>query len=690
MVKHATAIPVIVIAEKQDQVEALKKSIRKAGWPVHCSWISDINELGDALDQINPDLIVLFLDEINDRLKVVTKIRDRFASRIPVIVSCQSVDEEKIAGAMRAGAQDVVSLQHPDRLQAVIERELRAFRLEQALNKSSQIAREYKTQLTAARRGSADAIAVVSEGIIKSVNPAWLEQFGWSREDELVGQPLMDFFDPGSHVTLKGALIACGLGRLRLEVITVAALLSDRSKLTLDLKLEQAKSGRKPDVIITIPADRDADKAPEQKLSRALHTDPATGLFHRMHFLYRLITALKTEPQSGVRALIYLKPDQFGSITREIGPVATESILVQMARLLKEMTQPGDLYGRFGGNVFCALLHRGNSRDIDAWAENLVHRMAAHSYQAGSQSVSLTVTIGMVPPEAMSDDAGDLLKRAEKANAGGRKKGGNRLSVVEFSDTDTSIKAYDALWVKRIKNALLQNEFRLLHQPIGNLGGKEQKIFDLLVRMIDEEGNAILPGEFLPAATRNNLMKPIDRWVVGAAVSFCRAKNPDQVFVRLSADSLVDKTLVDWLAKQLVEKEVDPKKLVFQVTESDVARQIEPVSLLAKNLRSLGCSLAFEHFGTGRNSAELLKRLPVGFVKIDGSLMQGIAGSTELQDKVRDLVGLARDNKVVTIAEQVQDANTMATLWQLGVEYMQGYYVQEPDVVLEDDPVNDK
>ena len=118
MVKHATAIPVIVIAEKQDQVEALNKSIRKVGWPLHCSWISDINELGDALDQINPDLIVLFLDEINDRLKVVTKIRDRFGSRIPVIVSCQSVDEEKIAGAMRAGAQDVVSLQHPDRLQA--------------------------------------------------------------------------------------------------------------------------------------------------------------------------------------------------------------------------------------------------------------------------------------------------------------------------------------------------------------------------------------------------------------------------------------------------------------------------------------------------------------------------------------------------------------------------------------------
>ena len=203
--------------------------------------------------------------------------------------------------------------------------------------------------------------------------------------------------------------------------------------------------------------------------------------------------------------------------------------------------------------------------------------------------------------------------------------------------------------------------------------------------MLDEEGNAILPNDFLPAAQRNNLMKPIDRWVIGAAMSFCKIKNPDRVFVRLSSDSLVDLSLIDWLAKQLADKEVDPGKLVFQVTEADVAQQIQPSIKLAKLIDSLGCSLALEHFGAGRNSAELLKRLPVRYAKIDGSLMQGIAGDSALQEKVRDLVLAAHDHGVLTIAEQVQDANTMATLWQLGVEYMQGYYVQEPNVVLADE-----
>ncbi len=685
MVRHTDAIPLIVIAARQEQVEALNKTIRDAGRPVQCSWISEINELGDGLDQINPDLIVVFQDEVDKLLKAIIEIRDRFASRIPVIVCSKSVDENMIAAAMRIGAQDVVSLNFPSRLVAVFARELRAFHLEQALNKAGQTVRDYKEQLTAALRSSADAIAVVREGIITKVNPAWLEQFGRTSEKELLGQPLLDFFDRSSHVTLKGALIACALGRLQLDIISAEARISDGSNLLLNLRLEKSGSKRDSDVIITIATDHDVSRAPEQKLKRALHLDPATGLYQRMHFLKRLTATLKREPSSGVRALIYLKPDQFGSITQEIGPLATEGILVQMADLLKELTQPGDLCGRFGGNIFCALLARGNSRDIDAWVMNLMQRMVEHTYTAGDQSISLTVTVGMVPPEALSSDAGNMLKHAEIENAKGRRKGGNCLSVMEFNDTDTRIQAYDSTWVNRIKSALMQNRFRLLHQPIANLCGEEKEIFDLLVRMVDEQGDVILPNDFLPAAQRNNLMKPIDRWVIGAALSFCQAKNPDQVFVRLSGDSLVDHSLIDWFGKQLAEREMRGDKLVFQVTESDAAHHIEDSIRLAKQLASLGCGLALEHFGAGRNSTELLKRVPVKYAKIDGSLMQGIASNSKLQDKVRKLVRAAHDNRALTIAEQVQDANTMATLWQLGVEYMQGYYVQEPDVVLADD-----
>ena len=686
MVRHTSAISLIVIAGQQDQVEAINKIMRNAGHPVQCSWISEINELGDGLNQINPELIVVFQDEVDKLMKAIIKIRDRFASHIPVVVCSRAVDENRIAAAMRIGAQDVVSLNFPSRLVAVIVRALRAFRLEQELNKAGQTVRAYKQQLTAALHSSAEAIAVVREGVITKVNPAWLEQFGRTSAKELLNQPLLDFFARSSHVTLKGALIACALGRLQLDLISASALISDGSSLPLNLKLKQSVSKGNSDVIITIAADHDVNQAPEQKLKRALHLDPATGLYRRMYFLKRLSAIMKREPTSGVRALIYLKPDQFGSITQEIGPLATEGILVQMAGLLKELAQPGDLYGRFGGNIFCALLARGNSRDVDAWADNLIQRMAEHTYTAGDRSISLTVTIGMVPPEALSDDAGDMLKQAESANAKGRKKGGNCLSVMEFSETDTRIRAYDATWVKRIKSALIQNRFRLLHQPIATLGGEEQAIFDLLVRMLDEQGNAILPNDFLPAAQRNNLMKPIDRWVIGAALSFCQAKNPDQVFVRLSRDSLVDLSLIDWLGKKLAEQEVPPEKLVFQVTESDVAQQVEPSIKLTKQLASLGCQVALEHFGTGRNSAELLKRLPLRYAKIDGSLMQGIAGNGDLQDKVRELVHAAHEQRVLTIAEQVQDANTMATLWQLGVEYMQGFYVQEPDVVLADEP----
>lgn len=687
MVRDSDAIPVLVIALRQEQVEALNKGLREAGRPVHCSWIPDINALGDAIEETKPDMVVAFLEEIEPALNPIVRIRDRFASRIPIVVASKTVNEEIIARAMEIGAQDVVSLKHRARMQSVIDRELRAYRLERALAEASETASEYQLRLNAAMKNAVDAVAIVLDGIIIDVNPAWTTLFERESNDELLNQPLMDHFERDSHATLKGALVACARGRLEHETISVSALLCNGNALGVDLQLERAVTDGEPCVRLVVAADRSAHSKPENRLTTALNTDPATGLFHRAHFTERLTTTLQTEPRSGVRGLAYIKPDRFGALTREVGPVATESILLRMATVLRESVQPGDLYGRFGGNIFAVLLHRGNDRDVQAWCDNLVQRLGAQNYDADQQSVSLTVTIGLVPPDAMGDDASEVLKSAEDANAKGRQSGGNCVKVQEFDETDTRIQAFDAVWIKRIKHALMQNRFTLLHQPVANLGGEEKTIFDLLVRMLDGDGKAILPREFIPAANRNGLMKAIDRWVIAAALAFCQSKKPDQVFIRLSGDSLTDNTLTQWLVGQIKKHGLRPNQLVFQIQESDVATHVGPAVRLAEELGKLGCLMALEHFGSGRNSCELLKRLPVQYVKIDGSLMQGIAASEELQGKVSKLVEAARAGQALTIAEQVQDANTMAALWQLGVEYMQGFYVQEPEVVLEDDPM---
>ena len=238
------------------------------------------------------------------------------------------------------------------------------------------------------------------------------------------------------------------------------------------------------------------------------------------------------------------------------------------------------------------------------------------------------------------------------------------------------------MWAAQIKAALMANRFRLVQQPIASLVGEDRPMFDLVVRMLDEAGEEVLPSEFLAAAERTELMKNIDRWIVGAAMSFCAAKKPHRVFVRLSRDSMKDQTLGTWLQQQLKASGVEPSRIVVELTEEMAHAAPKEARTLRGLLSALGIELAIEHFGATPDSAALLGRLPVNFVKIDGALMQGLANDRPLQERVKALVDLAREHGVTTIAERVEDANTMAVLWQLGIEFIQGHFVNNPETVV--------
>ncbi len=198
------AVPMIVMARSQDHVEAINSTLRNAGHPVHCTWLPDARDLGDALTQINPEMLIVFIDELGIDLGSLMKVKQQSAPGMPVLIMREHVDEAAIAEAMRLGAQDVVTLANRSRLQSVATRELRAYRLERALSTTLSSAREYREQLQNFLEGSADAITHVQEGIIVDANRAWLELFGYSGDDALTGTPLMDLFEHETHPALKG------------------------------------------------------------------------------------------------------------------------------------------------------------------------------------------------------------------------------------------------------------------------------------------------------------------------------------------------------------------------------------------------------------------------------------------------------------------------------------------------------
>jgi EAL domain-containing protein (putative c-di-GMP-specific phosphodiesterase class I) len=370
------------------------------------------------------------------------------------------------------------------------------------------------------------------------------------------------------------------------------------------------------------------------------------------------------------------------ALTDDIGQINFEDFIGQFAGLINEVRQPNDLIGRFGDGSFVLLMERGTTRDIETWANNLVRKVAGQVLRVGDKQISCTCTVGIGMIDPRNADAGVSLADALTAKRNAQQAGGNRVQLVDHLEEDTRQQAADEIWVRRIKAALMENRFRLMQQPIASLLGEDRGMFDVLVRMIDEQGAELLPSEFMAAAERNDLMKNIDRWIIGAAMSFCASRKVEQLFVRLSKDSVRDKSLLQWLANQLKAARIDPSHIVFQISEQTAAEYLADTTELATGLRKAGFLFAIEHFGAGRDPQRLLTHLPANYVKIDGTLMQGLAVDAALQQRVREFVDLARSRQMSTIAERVEDANTMAVLWQLGIEFIQGYFVNEPEQVV--------
>ncbi len=673
----------MVLTDREDNVEVINRALREAGHPVRCRWLKTAAGLIDELTTELPELLFLFAGSANvaDAVDACRAV----APAVPLLLVMEDVNEAKMAGAMAAGARDVVSLSELDRLRAVSERELRAFRLERALNDTLVSANRYKKQLNAFVAGSEDAFAHVQEGILVDANQSWAELFGRADASAMQGEPLMDFFESGSRAALKGALVACQQGQWDSEPLRVTGTDTGGSAIPLEVSLASEEYDGQPAARLSVPRAVPQNAEPEQLVEQTVHKDPITGFYHRRRFVELLTDRLESKPKGGVRALVYLRPDKFSEIKDEVGSVASEDILVQLAEVIRGLTQSNDLYGRFGGFVFTLLLDRGTLRDVEAWAENTLMTISDHMFEVANNTLSITCTAGLSEVTAATNRVEPLVTEAEQANKRGRERGGNQLVLAEVADESTQIKRLDEVWVREIKAALLDNRFRLVHLPMASLTGKNVKYYDTVLRMVDGTDAEVPATEFVPAAKRNKLLKAIDRWVIGASFSFCRMKKPDRVFVKLSRDSIGDRTLTDWLSKQVKSAGIEPSQICFQVSEEDVTQYLKQTKILAETLRHMGFAFAVEHFGIGRDPMKVLGHTPMHYLKIDGSLMQSLSSNQELQEKIRQFVRAARARKISTIAERVEDVNTMAVLFQLGLSYMQGHYVHEPEVVLQED-----
>ena len=679
------SISIAVLTENQDDVQVINSALRDAGHAAHCHWISTPNKLADTLSAENVELLILNCDSYKDSIQQVIKQKDCYKPEVPVIATQETADEASIQKAMQAGACDLVSISRKTRLQSVVSRELRALRVERALNSTLHSATEYRRQLKDHMDLSSSSIALVHEGIFTDVNDAWMAQFKISNRDELIGMPVMDTFDSESQAALKGALIATIEGKWQSgEKLIVKSRIDTGDNDELHLEFRKFEFDDGPCVQVRIAPQLKVAEEPTKLVHKALQRDPTMLFFHRAQFVERITKRLQRKPAQGTHCLVYIKPDNFGEVLDKVGILHSEEILAQLAEEIRKRMHPRDVAGRFEGTSIMVLLERGSARDAQVWGKQICDHIAKHTFEVEDRSTHITCTAGACAVNEVFGSLEKFIAATVGAHKLGKEAGGNTSFLDESAEEDTKQREFDAIWVKHLKAALMDDRFRLAQLPIAGLRSDSIKMYDLLVRMIDEQGNSVLPSEFLPAAARNNMMKNIDRWMLQSAVDFCNEGDADRVFVRLSKQSIIDTTTASWMEQTLDAEGFDCSRLVVQIPERDAAKHIKQTRALVKHARKLGIGFALEHYGIDQERFQILDILKPDYIKLDGELMHTLMTDSNMQGAVSKIVKAAQERKIKTVAERVENANAMAVLFQLGLDFMQGHYVHEPEVVLQE------
>jgi EAL domain-containing protein (putative c-di-GMP-specific phosphodiesterase class I) len=269
-----------------------------------------------------------------------------------------------------------------------------------------------------------------------------------------------------------------------------------------------------------------------------------------------------------------------------------------------------------------------------------------------------------------------------------RSSGGNQIHNHSAIVNEQMGQENEPEWDNIIRATIDEERFYLAYQPIVSLKGDTRQRYEVLLRVIDEAGHAILPGQFLSIAEKTGLSAEIDHWIISTALqrlAELRAQHSETLFyIKLSGSTLTDTGLPAWIKEQLEANNLDSEGVVFEIPERTAIDDLKSAMAFVKSMQNLHFRIAFEHYGHS-DQPQLLKHVPVDILKIDGLLISGLPGNKENQSRVMAILELAKELGKETVAECVDDAGSLAQLWQFGVDYIQGNFVQEPCKDLEYD-----
>ena len=692
----------LLIAESSEQsAYRFDALLRDAGISTRMQLV----DLADAEGALNGADLMLCNAALPQLERLLPQLRIT-APDVPIILVDHRSALMPASDGLRLGAADVVSGADADQLVLVFKRELdhvcrtrRVGELHLALAEAEQ-----RCQLLL--QTSDAAIAYVHEGMHIHANDCYLKLFGFSDADEVLGLPLMDLLTADTGETLKQRL-----KRLRLrddeQQLEFLGQTRDGSPIQGRMTLMAAQYEGESCIQVTVrttpavsampaPASDDRDGCAIEKPIEEAIDDPFSNA-HRINgdgsgvCAFLAAAARLTGEAQACPALLVAQIDGYSSLQAQHGLRAAEALSAEIHSAMQALLGERTL-ARLSAHQFAYAAAHDSKAGLKEQAEALRQLVAELPLEANARTVRITISIGAIELLAGLDetdaaaDAGDLLELALNTAFAAALRvsedGGNQIAVISRARASEQPESAAGKLLASINDAIDNNTFVLLFQPIISLRGDASEHYEVFLRMLGRDGEPIAADGFLGAAIEHGVATKVDRWVILNAIKTLiahRAKGHNtRLTINISANSIADPDFAPWLTTALKAARLPSDAVIFQFQEHDAANMVRQTQALVQGLKSIHVQSSLSQFGVVDQPFELLKSIPVDFVKVSSHLVERMATEASSKAVLIEQIGELQSFGKLTIVPKVETALALSVLWQAGVNFVQGYYLQAP------------
>ena len=666
-----------------NEAELYNSNLRKLGYVLKSTRVESIDELERKLNIEQYDIALCCFDELTDAIYSTIEVINRSGQKIPVIGMLDTKSNLTAGEVLSVGAVDMVSKNDFTHLKLAVKREINYINLLRANDLLNAAYFESEKRSQTLLSSSHDAIAYVQEGMHVHVNQAYLNMFGFNSLDDILGAPLMDMVCPSDHAELKAFMRTHrnGDGETASMPATLRKIDSEEFKGTMEFTRSTIEGEVGTQVIIWGQANT---KGLDQQVAQTSQTDPLTDLYTRQYFLTVLdksIEAASANTEETQHSLFHIQLENFESAEyKKIPFEIKDELLKGIARNLQSFIQKGEVLCRFNDSTFSLLSTVTDDKLINDYSRKIQKHIESESMEFDGKELITQSSIGICLIDDGLKDSHEALARANYALSKALAKGQSSRRY-QPKPGELTNKQVDEQWIKRISSALKNDQFIIQYQPIISLSGDEFERYEIDPMLADTIGKHARQVEFIPPALRTGMARGIDRWVIYRSLSQIAEKLKDDsrtiFFVPLTEAALNDPELFRWIKQLIHQFKVPPNSIVFQFNEESVIKYLKHARAMVSALRKIDAKVCLANFGTEANPFRLIRHIPVDYLKVHPLFMSGLTDNRENQQVIEAITEKAHRFGQTTIASGVEDAESLSVLWGLGIDLVQGDFLQE-------------